>query len=117
MYHVVKGGTNDMITVMLKLPEQDPETREIDSIQTIEEWLEGEFEMIEDDQLSDIHILINEEARGVQPHNFTILSEGAHDWVYGPAVFISVREGQVVSLNERQIKDIKEYFSSVRPYK
>ena len=79
--------------------------------------MEGEFEIAEDDLLPGIYILVNEEARGIKPHNFTIQTEGTHDWVYGTSLFISMENEQIISLTEQQIAEIKDYFSRTRAYK
>ncbi|RKD24336.1 hypothetical protein BEP19_08035 [Ammoniphilus oxalaticus] len=107
-----------MIKIMLKLPGQEQaDPREVKSVQDLEKLMEGEFELTEDDQLPGIYILVNEEARGVKAHNFTIQSEGAHDWVYGPSVMLAMQDDQATSLTEQQIEQIHAYFASARMYK
>ncbi|RXT15253.1 hypothetical protein [Ammoniphilus sp. CFH 90114] len=106
-----------MITIVLKQPEQPPTIYHINAIEELEEKLEGEFEVAFDDQLEGISILVNEEVRGLKPHNFTIETDGSHDWVYGTAIFTRIEEGSLQSLTEEQINTIKEYFSKTREYK
>jgi len=106
-----------MIKTIVKYPEHEPKVEEINSIDQIETWMEGEFEIAEDDLLPGVYILVNEEARGIKPHNFTIQTEGTHDWVYGTSLFIRMEEDQIVSLTDQQIEEIKVYFSRTRAYK
>ncbi|MEW9667780.1 hypothetical protein [Ammoniphilus sp. 3BR4] len=106
-----------MITVVVKVPEQTPEVQIIESVDTLEEIMEGEFELAHDDHLEGISILVNEEVRGIKPHNFTIEADGSHDWVYGTAIFTRLEEGMLKSLTENEIDLIKNYFSKTRAYK
>lgn len=106
-----------MIKIIVKYSEQEPLLKEVDSIDQLEEIMEGDFEIAQDDGLSDIYILVNEEARGMKPHNFTIRTEGTHDWVYGTSLFISMEGDKIVSLTDDQVNEIKDYFAKTRAYK
>ncbi|WP_134700547.1 hypothetical protein [Ammoniphilus sp. YIM 78166] len=106
-----------MITVIVKYPEQEPLTQAITGPERLEELMEGEFEVAHDDHLEGILILVNEEVRGIKPHNFTIEADGSHDWVYGTAIFTAVEDGQLISLHDAQIALVQEYFAKTRAYK
>ncbi len=106
-----------MITIIVKNPEQEPLTQSIMGPEVLEELMEGEFEVAHDDHLEGILILVNEEVRGIKPHNFTIEADGSHDWVYGTAIFTAIEDGQLISLNDAQIGMVQEYFAKTRAYK
>lgn len=106
-----------MIQVVVKVPEEKPYTQEINSVETLQDIMEGDYELTQDDLLPGIHMLVNEDLRGMKPHNFTIQSNGTHDWVYGTAVFIAIEGEQMITLTEEQIKAISDYFAKTRGYK
>lgn len=105
-----------MIQIMVKAPEQAPKLHQIDSMDEISDLIEGDYEIVQDDLLPGIHILINDEARGLKPHNFTIQAAGSHDWIYGTAVFVHIKDDQLKSLTDEQAIVIQDYFAKTRAY-
>lgn len=106
-----------MIQIMVKAPEEAPQLQQIGSMDELSDLIEGEYEMVQDDLLPGIHIMIDDEARGIKPHNFTIQTEGSHDWIYGTAVFICLSEdNRLSSLTNEQAAAIQDYFAKTRAY-
>lgn len=105
-----------MIQIVVKAPEEAPQIQQMDSIDDLSEWIEGEYEIVQDDLLPGIHIIIDDEARGIKPHNFTIQTQGSHDWIYGTAVFICLQDDQLKSLTDEQSAAIQDYFARTRAY-
>ncbi len=105
-----------MIQIVVKAPEEAPQLQQISTMDELEELLEGEYEITQDDLLPGIHILINDEARGLKPHNFTIQTQGSHDWIYGTAVFIRLDDNQLSSITNEQAAAVQDYFAKTRAY-
>jgi hypothetical protein len=104
-------GRYTMITIVIKQPDQAPFEEQRDNLSTLTEILDGEYEMTTDDELEGIALLVNEEVRGVRPNNFTIKTDGFHDWVYGNCVFIGIEGNSFQSLTADQVEQVKQYFS------
>jgi hypothetical protein len=98
-----------LITVMLKRPHQEAEVVTITDTSELNDLVEGDFEVVSDDRLSGFHLVVNEEARGVQANNFPITANGFLDWVYGPCVFV---KADGTSLTDDDISAIRQYLSS-----
>ncbi|WP_139488658.1 DUF3846 domain-containing protein [Brevibacillus dissolubilis] len=97
-----------MIKVIVKIPHEQAEVREVSGAEEIEEILEGDYEVIQDDTLEGISLLVNEDARGVAANNFPVTSDGYLDWVYGPCVMIGANGG---SLTDADVERITTYLA------
>ncbi|MFY0545541.1 DUF3846 domain-containing protein [Brevibacillus sp. H7] len=98
-----------MITILIKRPHEDAEVLQIADASELEELVGGDYEIVHDDRLDGFHLVVNEEARGIQANNFPISSDGFLDWVYGPCVFVKA-DGS--SLSHEDIASIQEYLAS-----
>jgi hypothetical protein len=97
-----------MIKVVVKAPAEAPEVKELAGTADFAGILEGEFEIVSDDELAGISLVVEEDARGVKANNFPITSDGFLDWVYGTCIFVR-EDGQ--SLTEEDVQTIMDYLA------
>ena len=97
-----------MITVIIKVPHEAAVVKEVQSSADFETILGGDFEIVHDDQLAGIHLVVHEDARGVEANNFPITSEGFLDWVYGTCIFVK-QDSTSFSLEE--VQQIEHFLS------
>ena len=98
-----------MIMVYVKRPHEDAYKTEIADTDVLNELVDGDFEVVADDNLTGISLIVNEDARGVLANNFPITSEGYLDWVYGPCVFVKANG---LSLTDTDIELIDQFLAA-----
>lgn len=98
-----------MMTVLVKRPHEEPMTAQITDTSELEDLVGGEWEIIHDDRLDGYHLVVNEEARGVEANNFPVSTGGFLDWVYGSCVFLKA-DGS--SLTEEDQDVIRRYLAA-----
>lgn len=94
-----------MITVYVKRPHEPAAAAEVNSMDELQEWVGGDYEVAADDHLDGISLIVNEDARGVEANNFPITSDGYLDWVYGVCVFVK-EDGRSLSEEDRARIDL-----------
>ncbi|WP_312108468.1 DUF3846 domain-containing protein [Brevibacillus reuszeri] len=98
-----------MITVYVKRPHEEAYKMDIANSDTLSELVDGDFEVISDDNLDGISLVVNEDSRGVLANNFPITSDGYLDWVYGPCVFVKA-DGH--SLTDADVELINQFLAA-----
>jgi hypothetical protein len=97
-----------MIKVIVKVPHEVPIVKEVASTSELEAILGGDIEVVNDDQLEGIHLLVSEEARGIEANNFPVSTDGYLDWVYGTCIFVKQDNS---SFTEEEVKQVEDFLA------